>query len=202
MTILFKRIIIALIMSLFFLSSCTGTKLINEWKDSSYERRYLQNALVVGISDLFDKRKLEDVFARNFQENGVKAVTFASIYQKKKATRDDIRAEAAKLNNDAIFIVRLISMSDEEVRERIAPPPQISPDWSYSFPIYTLDTRPTEYDIQKKHIVLECSLYDTSNGKLIWRVRSETIKPGSTIDVIDSISRAVMKNLHHDKLIR
>ena len=202
MTNLSKRIIITLIIGLFLLSSCTGTKLINEWKDSSYELRYLQNVLVVGISDLFEKRKLEDIFVRNFQESGVKAVSFASISQKKEVTRADIRTEAVKLNDSAIFMVQLISMSDEEVRERIVPPPEISPDWSYSFPIYTLETPPTEYNIEKKHIVLECNLHDASTGKLIWRVRSETIKPGSTINIIDSISKVVIKNLRHDKLIR
>ena len=202
MTNLSKRIIITPIIGLFLLSSCGGTKLINEWKDSSYEQRYLQNVLVVGISDLFEKRKLEDAFVRNFQEHGIKAVSFTSISQKKKVTRADIRTEALKLNDDAIFMVRLISISEEKVIERIAPPPEVSPDWSYSFPIYTLEPPPTEYEIEKKHIVLECDLYDASTGKLMWRVRSETIKPGSTINIIDSISKAVIKNLRHDKLIQ
>ena len=202
MTNLSKRIIITLIIGLFILSSCAGTKLINEWKDSSYEQRYLQNVLVVGISDLFDKRKLEEVFVRYFEENGVKAVPFASISQNKKVTGADIRAETVKLKSDAIFMIHLISMSDEEVRERIVPPLEVSPEWSYSWPIYTLEPPPTEYDIQKKHIVLELKLYDTSTGKLMWRVCSETIKPGSTIDIIDLVSKAVMENLRRDKLIR
>ena len=197
-----KRIAVTFIIGFFLLSSCAGVRLTDEWKDRSYERRYLQNTLVVGISDLFDKQKLEDVFARNFRDNGVKAVPFISISQKKKVAMADIRAETAKFKNDAIFMVRLISLSDEEVREYIAPPLEISPEWSYSRPIYTIETQPTEYDIHKQHIVLECSLYDTSTGKLMWRVRSETIKPGSTIDIIDSISKAVMKNLRNDKLIR
>ena len=202
MTILSKRISIAFIIGFFLLSSCAGVKVTDEWKDRSYEQRYLQNTLVVGISDLFDKQKLEDVFTRNFRENGVKAVPFISISQKKKVTMADVRAEAVKFKNDAIFMVRLIGMSDKEVREYIAPPLEISPEWSYSHPIYTLETPPTEYDIHKEHVVLECSLYDMSTGKLMWRVRSETIKPGSTIDIIDSISRTVMKNLRNDKLIR
>ncbi|HVO67042.1 MAG TPA: hypothetical protein VMT12_11210 [Syntrophales bacterium] len=197
-----KQVVISIIISLFLLTSCAGIKLTGEWKDSSYEHRYVEDILVVGTSDLFDKQKLEDIFVRDFQEHGVKAVSFASIYQKKKATRADVRAEAVKLKNDAIFMARVISMSDEEVRERVMPPVEIFPLWSDYFPVYTLYTPSQEYTIREKHILLECSLYDTSTGKLIWRVCSETIKPGSTIDIFDSISRAVMKNLRNDKLIR
>jgi hypothetical protein len=36
----------------------------------------------------------------------------------------------------------------------------------------------------------------------MWKVRSETIKPGSTANLIDEISKTVMKNIRADRLIR
>jgi hypothetical protein len=202
METLSKRIGIALIIGLFFLSSCGGTKLSNPWINSAYEGRYLKNVLVVAISDQFEKRKLEGTFARHFQEHGVKAVSLASTTEKKELTSADVRAEAAKLSMDAIFTVRLVSISEKEVIERFAPPPESSPGWSYSFPIYNLQTPPQEYKIEEKDIVVESNLYDVSTGELMWRVRSETIKPGSTANLIDEASRTVMKNLSAGKLIR
>jgi hypothetical protein len=202
MKTLSSRMGIALIMGLFFLSSCGGTKLSNPWINSAYEGHYLKNVLVVAISDQVDKRKLESTFAKHFQEHGIKAVSLASITEKKELSSADVRAEASRLSMDAIFTVRIVSISQKEVIDRMALPPESSPDWSYSFPIYTLQTPPTEYTIAEKDIVVECNLYDSATGNLMWRVRSETIKPGSTAKLIDEASKMVMKNIKAGRLIR
>jgi len=193
---------IALIIGLFFLSSCGGTKLSNPWINSDYEGRYLKNVLVMGISDQFEKKKLEGAFAKHFQEHGVKAVSLASITEKNELTSADVKAQATRLSMDAIFTVRVVSISEKEVIDRFAPPPEASPDWSYSFPIYTAQTPPVEYRIEEKDIVVESNLYDAATGILMWKVRSETIKPGSTANLIDEISKTVMKNIRADRLIR
>ena len=119
-----SRIGIALIIGLFFLSSCGGTKLSNPWINSAYEGRYLKSVLVVAISDQMEKKKLEGAFAKHFQEHGVKAVSLASITQKKELTSAEVKAEAAARSMDAIFTIKLISISEKEVMERYAPPPE------------------------------------------------------------------------------
>jgi hypothetical protein len=192
----------ALIIVLFFLSSCGGTKLSNPWINSSYEGRYLKNVLIVAMSDQLEKKKLEDTFAKHFQERGVKAVSLASITEKKELTSADVRAEAARLSMDAIFTVRVVSIGEKEVIDRFVPPPEASPDWSYSWPLYTIQTPPVEYSIKEKDIVVESNLYDAATGELMWKVRSETIKPGSTASLIDEIAKTVMKNIRADRLIR
>jgi len=197
-----SRIGIALIIGLFFLSSCGGTKLSNPWINSAYEGRYLKSVLVVAISDQLEKKRLEGAFAKHFQEHGVNAVSLASTTGKKELTSADVRAEAAARDMDAIFTIKLISVSEKEIMERYAPPPEISPDWSYSFPIYKAQPPPVEYRFAEKDIVAESSLYDTATGNLMWRVRSETIKPGSTAKVVDAASKMIMKNIKAGRLIR
>jgi hypothetical protein len=202
MKTLSSRMGIVLIIGLFFLSSCGGTKLSNPWVNSAYEGRYLKSVLIVAISDQFEKNKLEGAFAKHFQERGVKAVSLASITERKELTSAEVRAEAAKLSMDAIFTVRVVSIGEKEVIDRFAPPPEASPGWSYSWPIYSAQPPPVEYRITEKDIVVESNLYDAATGKLMWRVRSETIKPGSTGKLIDEISRTVMKNIRTDRLIK
>ena len=192
----------ALVVGLFFLSSCGGTKLSNGWLNRAYEGRYLKNVLVVATSHQFDKRKLEGTFAKHFQEHGVKAVSLASVTKKKELASADVRAEAARLSMDAIFTVRIVSIGEKAAMDRFAPPPETSPDWSYSFPIYTVQTPPMEYKFEEKDIVMESDLYDASTGKLMWRVRSETVKPGSMANLIDEVARMVMKDLGAGKLLR
>jgi hypothetical protein len=197
-----SRMGIALIICIFFLSSCGATKLSNTWTNSAFEGRYLKNVLVVAISDQLEKKKLEGTFAKHFQERGVNAVSLASTTQKKELTSDDVKAEAAAKDMDSIFTIKLISISEKEVIGRFAPPPESSPDWSYSFPLYSIQTPPVEYKIEEKDIVMEFNLYDAATGKLMWKVRSETIKPGSSANLIDEASRMVVKNLSAGKFIR
>jgi hypothetical protein len=193
---------IALVIGLFLLSSCGGTKLSNGWLNSTYEGRYVKSVLVVATSDQFDKRKLEGTFAKHFQEHDVTATSLASIAKKKELTSADVRAEATGLSMDAIFTVRIVSIGEKEFVDRFAPPPEASPEWSYSWPIYTIQRPPAEYRFEEKDIVMELNLYDTSTGRLMWRVRSETIKPGSTANLIDEVARTAMKDLKAGRLLR
>jgi len=197
-----NRIGIALIIGIFFLSSCGATKLSNTWTNGAFEGRYLKNVMVVAISDQLEKKNLEGAFVRHFQEHGVNAVSLASTTQKKELTSDDVKVEATAKGMDAIFMIRLITISEKEVIERFVPPPESSPDWSYSFPLYSVQTPPVEYKIEEKDIVMEFNLYDAATGKLMWKVRSETIKSGSATKLIDEASKKVMKNLRADRLIR
>ena len=196
------RIGIALIIGLFFLSSCGGTKLSNGWLNKAYEGRYLKNVLVVANSHHFDKRKVEEAFVKHFQEHGVRAVSMASVTEKKKLASADVKAEAARLGMDAIFSVRIVSIDEKAVVDRFAPPPEASPDWSYSHPIYTVQTPPTTYRFEEKDIVMESNLYEASTGKLMWKVNSKTVKSGSTANLIDEVARLVMKDLSTNKLLK
>ncbi|MGZ6249686.1 MAG: hypothetical protein ACXWMC_08740 [Syntrophales bacterium] len=192
---------IALIVGLFFLSSCGATKLSEPWVNSAHEGRYLKNVLVVSISDQFEKKKLEDIFAAQFQKHGVKAVSLAATTQEKELTSAEVKAEAARLSTDAIFTIRTVSIGEKEVTERYDLPPETSPDWSFNLPIYNAQP-PVEYMMAEKDIVMEFNLYDAETAKLMWKVRSETIKAGATAKLIDEASRKVMKDLSASRLIR
>jgi hypothetical protein len=193
---------ITIIACIILLSSCGGTKLSGDWKDSAYEGRYVKKVLVVGISQQYDRKRLEDAYVKKLQEHRVNAVSLSSIPLEKKSTMYDVKAEAVKLQCDAVLKIQLISISEKKERVNIVPPPEVSPEWSYSFPIYMSQTPPTEYTVVKEDIVIESSLYDTSAEKLIWRVRSEAIKRGSIDSLIDSISKTIIEDLHSNRLIR
>jgi hypothetical protein len=194
--------IITIIACIILLSSCGGTKLSNAWKDSAYEGRSIKKVLVVGTSRQFGEKRLEDVFVERLQENRVNAVSLNSVSSEGKSTRHDVKAEAEKLQCDAILKIQLVSNNEKRERIGIVPPPEFSPGWYYALPIYTLQTPATEYDVVTTDIVIESSLYDTSTGKLIWKVSSETINRGSIGNLIGSISNTIIEDLRSSRLIR
>ncbi|HUH67254.1 MAG TPA: hypothetical protein VLZ07_12560 [Syntrophales bacterium] len=197
-----SRTAMVVMIGLFLLSSCGGTKLTNPWVNSAYEGRYVKSVLVVGISKQFDKRKLEEAFAVQFQAHGVKAVSLASIAVKKEMTGTDVRAEAVKLGSDATFTVRLVGITEKARVDRVNPPRETTPEWNYSFPIYMVQSPPMEYKFEEKDIVMESELYDVSTGNLMWKVRSQIVKTGSTEKLIDQASKTVINSLQSARMIR
>jgi hypothetical protein len=193
--------VVTIIASPFLLTACAGTKLVDTWKDNTYTGPNIQNVLVIGVSDQYEKRTLfEEIFVRKFKRYGVNATSLTSVARIKAVTIDYSKAQAMRLGCDAIFTVQLISINEEEVIRVIYPPQNISSNEAEFFP--QLITPSAEYNVEEKHYVMENNLYEASTGKLIWKGRSDTVNPHSMIDNLELASRAVMKNLHARKLIR
>jgi hypothetical protein len=191
---------IIIIIGLLLLSSCARTKFTDIWKDSTYQGPHLKNILVIGIADQYDQRLLfENTFVSRFEERGATAMSIASVSGKKEVTIDDSRAGARQLGCDAIFAVRLIGITEEELTRVIYPATNMSnPEDEY---LPQLFVEPQRYNMIITHYVMESSLYETAAGRLIWRARSDTVNPHSMTDNVERVAKAVMRNLHNRKLI-
>jgi hypothetical protein len=202
---LIKEVGVVIVTCLILLSSCSSTKTIDTWKDSTYKGRYIEKVLVAGISFPFDSRQLEDAFIARFQEYGIQAVSLKAISPDMKYTVDNVRAEAEKVKSDSVLTIRMIGMKEKEAWERFMTTPEIPG------PLYmeSMQYPPLDYQFEKEDLVIESSLYDTVSGKLIWRLHSETIKRGSigkenimNNRLVASLSKKVVEKLRDSRLIR
>jgi hypothetical protein len=202
---LVKEVSIAVVACLILFSSCSSTKTLDTWKDSTYKGRYIEKVLVAGISFPFDSRQLEDTFIARFQEYGIQAVSLKAISPDMKYTVDSMRAEAQRIKSDSVLTIRMIGMKEKEEWERFVPTPE------FTGPLYmeSMQYPPLDYEFEKEDLVIESSLYDTVSGKLIWRLHSETIKRGSigkenilNSRLVASLSKKVMEKLRNSGLIR
>lgn len=190
---------VTFILSVLLLSSCAGAKLSNIWEDNAYVGHNPKNVLVVGIADLVqDRIMFENTFVKKFHEHGIKATSLSSISSKKEITRDDYKKTALRLGCDAIFVTELVDVIEEEVTTTVNQPLDMEPAVE-SLP--DLFYRREKRDKLEKHFIMENKLYDSSNGKLIWKARSDSVNSGSMKENIESVSSAVMKNLRAGKLI-
>lgn len=193
---------------LFVLVACSRTNLMTTWKNSEYEGGYLEKVFLVMLSDNTENRKIfEGVFAKAFEKNGVNAVSSLSVIPAgEEKNKDTVKAEASKLGMNAIFVTNLISVGERVVyRPSPTGPSRASPGismFSYDYQNIYDYAYDSGYYRRQKYLKLDSKLYETATEKLIWSVSSETIEPKSINDVIAKLSKAVMKNLKENQLIK
>jgi len=194
------------ILMVFLLSSCsTTTKSISSWKDSAYTGGYLNNVMVVGVSDKVNNRTMfEDLFAKLLERNGVKAVSAIAVTPpSKKLDKEMIKAEAKKRGIETVFVTHLIGVKEKSVYH--PPPVGANPHYgsfgTYYHSVYSYTHYPGYYT-KHEYLQLESSVYEVATEKLIWSFRSDTIDAKSVKEVVDSLGKAVMKNLRKDKLLK
>lgn len=195
------RILLAGSCALLLLGACTSTRLTSSWTAPAPERRMFDNFLVVAVAESpVVRRNFEEGFARALRLQGAMATPgYLRIpteeLEEKKAVAKALRETGA----DAVAITRLVG---EEERTRYSPPvihggPSLHFGY-YPYPFYgglwyTL-YEPGYYDTYKV-VRLETSLYRAEDDTLVWSGRSETLDPGSELEVIREVIDAVVKEL-------
>jgi hypothetical protein len=185
--------------------SCSSTKLKSVWKDKGYTGGVVNTVLIVGVSEEIGIRRMfEDEFVRQFQSNGVKAVSSAAVVSRDKNLNKDIIIETAKkLGLETIFVTHYIG--SEETTVYHPPEVYIVPGSYHSFGMYYPRVygyvHSPGYYANYENVNLESSLYETKTEKLIWSVKSQTVDPKSEGEIFESLSKAVVNNLRKNKLI-
>ena len=191
---------------LFFSASCAPTtKLTRVWHDDTYQGGFLRSIMVVGVSkDALRGKMIEEAFVKQFESNGVRATASGAHVSSNKALNiDTIRAEAQRLGMEAIFVTHFVSVNDKSVyiHPSIPPPPGENNFTEYYGTAYESTQYSGRYE-DKTDVRLKSNLYETSTEKLIWSVSSETIDAKTVDELVESLSKVVMKNLRQDKLIK
>jgi len=202
----FKSVPILAMISLFSLScASTKTTLTWVWQNENYQGGLLDDIMVVGVSDNFERRKLfEDIMVEEFEDRDVKAVSSATVIpEEEELTRERILVEVEKLGLDAILITYLLWVKEED---KFVPPatseyPATFDIYSYATGIYS--TYGGSYS-EEATIKLDTHVYEAESQMMIWSAKSRTILKGDDKRVsklADTLASAVIKDLRKKKLI-
>jgi hypothetical protein len=195
-----------ILISLLLMIACAPTKFASVWKNDSYTGGLLKSVLVVGVSaNLKNRVMFEDVFTEKFKEKGIAAVpSYTVILTFEGLSKDAVLNEAEKLGINTILVTQLLGVKEKYVhyepldydpyRGRTAFQRHFSgPDqYAHSSVTYT----------KMENVRLQTNLYQRETQELIWNSVTETLRPESVKEVIDSLSSVIMKNLRTNKLVR
>ncbi len=193
--------------SLLLMIACAPTKFASVWKNDSYTGGPLKSVLVVGVSENLKNRKMfEDVFTEKFKKTGTDAVpSYSVILIFKDLNKDRVLNEAEKLGIDTILVTQLLGVEEETV---FYDPLDYDPykgraghfgrhfagasKYAHSQLTYT----------KMESVRLLTNLYQRETEELLWTSVTETLRPESVKEVIDSLSSAIMKSLRTNKLVK
>ena len=192
--------------SLMFITSCTTTRLTSVWKDNSYTQP-LKRVIVVGVSDNpGNRRLLEEAFASQLAANGVEAFSSAAaIPSNRQPDKETIAVEAKKLGADAVLVTHLVGVEEETVyypgTSYLEPYGYYDHLGRYYSTIYAYVHEPGYYSTYS-YVKMETNLYQAATENLIWAITSETVESRTVNKMVESLARAVIKNLRQNGLIQ
>ncbi len=181
---------------------CSTTKIVDSWTAPGLVASDLSFEHVVAIAALPDElrqRIVEDAIAGSTTRTKVTpAYTLLS-----QADRADVKRLRAVLERHGIDGAITLSLVRVEDKTRYVPGmTRTVPGGYYGYygGMGTVVQEPGHYRTDT-HVIVETSLYDLAEGKLLWAVVSSTLNPDSADEVIEGIAKAANEDLRNRGLI-
>ena len=196
-------------LGLFGLVACSGTKttIPLTWRNPGYEGVVFTKLLVIGVGEDESARRLfEDEFAEALSSEGAQAKpSWGLLPQSTQLTREEVAAAVQQGDFDAVIVTRILSIDKEQeyVQGRSYTVPSGyygSGYYGYYATSYAVVHEPGYFKTNTT-FRLETNLYAVGNGGLVWSGQSDTLNPSSIAEVIDSMTKAVSKELREERLI-
>lgn len=186
------------------LSACATTALEDSWTNPQLAATQVKKVLVLGIAIDEGKRFMfETEMAAALNGHGVQAIAGSNV----KALRGKLSkkkvVEALKtMDVDSVVVTRLVSYNIDKDYH-----PGYTEVWVYGVPtIYGYlptgvhETVHKAYTSETTTIFLETSVFDSSDGTLIWSARTKTRQPENS-DVIRDLIKLVVPRMKRDGLV-
>ena len=196
------------VLTLFLLSGCATTKLVQSWSDPAYKGEPLQSFMVVGVmKDDLQRRVYEDQFASRITSDDITAIPAYSLIDtdKDQYTNDELEKAVRGAGVDGAIIARLVDIKE---KQRYVPPTyEYEPMFGYGrgfYPYYGMSSRYVStpgYYTTDTIVELETVVFATSTGKMVWAGSTESTNPSSAESVIKKNADIIVKEMEKAGLL-
>ena len=189
-----KLLVFLLVVS--FLPACAVTKFQSITVDETYTGGPIKKILIVGAENERRSRLMfEKIFAEEFGKRGVEAVaSHKVIIPSKDLTKERILREAANLGVDAILVTFVIGVKEEYLTydpANVQQSTRAKLNWNW---VNTYASEPVTYT-KTESVRLSTNIFERNTEKLVWNGISETMQMESVKELIDSLCKAVLKDI-------
>jgi len=199
------KIIIGILFIIYFSGCATTTQLTGSWKESGVINKP-GHVLVIGISkNSVARRTYESALVNKLNEQGVNAVTAASIFPADQKIDRPLIVDAVKKHGfDSVLVTRVVG-KDKEVNY-VPGMTYVVPHRSYNdfhnyYGSYGHVVHEPGYVYTETIVSLETNLYETKADKLIWAITTESVNPNKIDKEINSLAELIIEQLVKDGLI-
>lgn len=203
----------ALVMIALVMSGCSsGTKFVSVWRNPDFENTSLKNVLVIGVAGKKAQRTMyESTLTRRFEQAGVQAFESGKMISSPDTlTKQAVVKAVQDRGIEAVLVTRVLAVTEEE---SYVPPtttvhaypgwgrPYYGNYWNYYRYGYDVVTTPG-YTTRDVKVVLETNLYDAASETLVWSGQSVTFNPSSINDVIEPVTKKLVKQMVDSGVLR
>lgn len=185
-----------------YLVSCSATGFVGTWSEEEYRTGSIKKVLVLGMSD---KAVVRNAFEKElkfeFQKAGIEAISSLEVLPPDaEIGRETFERYFSEDNIDAVIVSRHIG-TETDIQQYVDTY-TVPHGYYYGFYGYYHNawgyTYGRSYVTETKRYYIETNLYETKEGKLIWSGVSETVDPSTALDIIDDLSKLLVRKLKKD----
>ena len=184
--------------------ACSGTKLINPWRDPTFHGRVNRLFVVCMVRDRGPRGLLENEFIRKLKDQDTDAVASNAIFSENSLPEgEELRAKVRELGFDAMIGVKFVK---KETGDTYTParnytvPQNIIMSWDDLYGAPSDNSQDVSYDY--KVAIMQTTLFSAGSGKPIWSSLSETRYEGSLVKQFKSFVGVIVRVLHKEEFIR
>lgn len=191
-----------LVMGTAFLAACSATQVREAWTNPEFSDRELGHVLVLSIADDEMRRAaFERELASELAAEGVKATPRADVRSLRgKPGRQRVEEVVQQSDFDHVLVTRLSAIVEDEVRRMGYTEYELLGVRGRLGRYWVTDVNVIEhpaYVEKNTRLYVETSLFETGEGKVVWRMRTETANP-EYHDLSAELRRAMLRRLRSD----
>jgi hypothetical protein len=176
--------------------ACTSTRLNSVYVAPGYAGGAFERLMIVGLAESEGGRvQYENAFADKLAALGLIGIGSANVFpSREELTREKVGAWVREQGIRGVLVTRVQHVKREQ---RYVPP---TTTWDlYSYHGYWASS--PGYVIEETTLILETSLFDAADGKLVYTAVSESFQPSSREQVVREVVAALMKDLQERGLL-
>jgi hypothetical protein len=168
--------------------------------------RSFDKILVLGMSDVPSvRRSFEFSLRQHLIDFGIDAMsTLEIVGHNQELNRETFEALFGDRDIDAVMVSRLVGVETDYTYEAnyvyAVPYDYYHGFWGYYSNSYNYAYTQGQITSTQR-VVIETNLYETEDAKLVWSGTSETVEQETVLDLIESLNKALVKELAGKGLI-
>ena len=200
----------AAILAAVTLANGKSTKLVASWKNPEYSGLRFHRILVLGMSAKPGVRAdFEDALSKLVTRDGVEGIPGNTILLRPEGTTLDmnyLKTQIKEFKIDAVIVSRLVKVETNTTyipgQAYVVPYPYYRSFYGYYGAVYPVVYSP-DYLREDRTVRVETNVYSTStpDGTLVWTGVSDTFNPSSADQVIDGLSKLLVKELTKESVL-
>ena len=179
-----------MILSLLLLTSCAGTKMVDQWTDPDFDAK-LTNIMVLSLSQSVKSRRwFEDGFQKVLQQQGFRSsISYKLLPENDELNKDMVKTAIADSEINAVLVLREVKITSNTTYRQVEASGARENFYHY---VGSYGAPSAVETVEDQVVHLESNLYAVAGAQLIWSGKVELEKPKDRNTVLSEMAEKII----------